>query len=343
MKQRVLIVDDSKFIRNLLSDWVSQEEDMEVIGVAENGKEGVKLASALRPDVITLDIEMPIQDGISALKEIMDNNPIPVLMVSTLTEKGANITMEALEKGAYDFVTKPKIESKIHFRETKQEIISKIRLAKTAKLSLLKSSNKAPKIESILSDKIVVVASSTGGPKALKVFFESLPNNFPAPMVIVQHMPKGFTKSFAARLDGIGNIKCTEASSGDTLIPGCAYVAAGGEHLFLDTKHSLKTNMEPPMHGVRPAADILFNSAAKLHKEKVIGVVLTGMGRDGAQGAMEIKNNGGVVLGEAESTCTVYGMPKAAKQLDAVDGEYPIQEIAHVIVANLVRSKVNAS
>lgn len=332
-KTRILIVDDSPLLRQVLVDMLSQEPDIEIVGMARDGLEAISMAKDLKPDLITLDVEMPRMSGLEALATIMRDNPVPVVMVSTKTSAGAEATLEALEKGAVDFVCKPRSGSFMALREVHEELVAKIRSARSATVG----NRHRPLVRAAspgrASDKVVLIATSTGGPKALTSLFETLPKDWQVPILIVQHMPVGFTASLAARLNRLGTVPCREASEGDTLKPGMALLAPGGMHMRIGEGIRVEIFDAPALHGVRPAADYLFESAAKLLGNKCLGAVLTGMGKDGAAGALAMKKAGGTVFGESESSCTVYGMPRAAKELGAISGEYPIHEIGHALVA----------
>lgn len=341
MKLRVLIVDDSPFIRRMINDWLKTESDIEVVGQCKDGDEAVEKTKALKPDVVTMDVEMPKRDGISALREIMSDCPTAVLMVSSVTLQGAKLTLKALELGAVDFVTKPQGGSSLKFIQAKEELLTKIRAAKHARLSPYKEP--VAKVGTVRrsTDKIFVIASSTGGPKALARLWAALPKGFPAPILIVQHMPEGFTTSLAQRLDSIGTVPCKEATKRDRVTRGLALVAPGGKHMTVREDGSINLSEEPSLHGVRPAADYLFESVAKVYGDKIVGAVLTGMGRDGADGAVAIRKAGGFVLGESKVTAAIYGMPQAAMEAGGVDAEFPLHEMAHALVSRLAgRSKV---
>lgn len=343
MKQRVLIVDDSAFIRRVLQDWVSQEPDMEVVGVAVNGQEAIQKVRDLRPDVLTLDIEMPVMDGLTALESIMREQPLPVVMVSHLTQDGAAATVKALELGALDFVPKPSGSTSLKFLGSKNEFLSKLRLARQARWTAPRAPAPRPVAPIRTTDKVVLIASSTGGPRALASLWASLPQGLPAPILVVQHMPPEFTDSFAKRLNQIGTVPCREAASGDRVTPGMALVAPGGKHMTVRSDGALEFSDDPPVHGVKPAADPLFLAAAKLYGARCVGVVLTGMGRDGAIGAVAIRKAGGYVLGEAESSCVIYGMPRAAKEAGGVDCEVPIDGMAKAIAESIQGRMARAS
>lgn len=333
-KQTVLIVDDSAFVRRMLQDWIGAEPDLEIVGVAHNGEQGIAMAKELKPDVVTLDVEMPVMNGLQALPQILAAGA-KVLMVSSVTTSGAKATLDSLDAGAYDFVTKPNNGASIQFVQVKQEILDKIRAARYARDNRIAKIVSPVKQLRLTTDKIVVIASSTGGPKTLRDLFEALPKSFPAPILVVQHMPATFTASLAARLNDLGTVPCQEAKDGDYVEKGKAYIAPGGYHMVVGNDNILRLNHEPPIHGVRPAADNLFFSAAKAYGSKTLGVVLTGMGRDGADGAVAIRNAGGIVFGEAESTCVIYGMPKAAKQAGGIDEEFALQDMAAAIAGAL--------
>lgn len=340
MSTRILIVDDSTLTRRMLADMLSSEPGFQVIGFAADGEEAVMAARELRPDVITLDVEMPRRDGLSALNEIMRENPTPVIMVSSLTKQGAEATLSALEAGALDFVTKPADGSFAVLKQVKDELILKIKSARTARLMARPVAAQPIAKMTASTDKVVVIASSTGGPRALQILWQSLPVGFPAPILLVQHMPAGFTDNLAKRMDRMGTVPIREAKPGDRIKPGEALMAPGGMHMRVGKAGALEFDQEPPLHGVRPAADHLFESAARVFGGKCIAAVLTGMGRDGAQGALEIRKAGGQVFGESESTATIYGMPRAAKEIGAVHVELPIQDLGAAITAALTPGRV---
>jgi len=334
-KIRVLVVDDSPLIRQVLVDMISSAPDMEVVGTAKDGLEATEKARELRPDVMTLDVEMPRMTGLDALTTILADHPTPVVMVSTRTSVGAEETMKALERGAVDFVCKPRSGSILALRDVQQELTDKVRHAATANVGRRFNPAVRAAAPRKSSDKIVLIASSTGGPKALTCLFETLPKDWGVPMLIVQHMPVGFTASLAARLDRVGTMSCREAADGDHLEPNLALVAPGGIHMKVGPDGRVSLFDGPTLHGVRPAADYLFETAAQRFGNRCVGAVLTGMGRDGAAGALAVKTAGGTMFGEAESTCTVYGMPRSAKEIGATVAEYPIHEIGHALVATI--------
>lgn len=336
---RVLVVDDSIFMRRIIVDAISQQPDMEVCGTASNGREAIQKAEALKPQVVTMDIEMPIMNGIQALRELMQKNPLPIIMFSTLTKNGAEATVAALEMGATDFICKPDALTGETLDQALAEIISKIRTSAKIRCRPVLARRDAPKLASVSSQKTLVIASSTGGPKALITLFESLPKSLQVPCLIVQHMPAGFTKSLADRLNRLGAFEVREAAQDDQLRPGLALLAPGGKHMTLANANRITLVDGPERNGVKPCADYLFESAAKHLGSKTVGVILTGMGRDGTQGAGELKRVGATVLGESQQTCVVYGMPKSAKEAGFIDGEFAIDEMGAAIVAALTGGK----
>jgi len=344
-KITVLVVDDSPFIRRIISDWVKSESDLELVGVAENGQVAIEMAISLKPDVITLDVEMPVMDGLTALETIKKKTISKVLMVSSVTTQGADATIRALELGAYDFVTKPQGSSSIKILSAKTELLDKIRASLMVRASFSSAVKPSSRIESIAtSDKIVLIACSTGGPKALAELWAGLPKNFAAPILIVQHMPAGFTDSFARRLNQIGTVPCREAAHGDLIKPGQALMAPGGKHMKVSSKGTIEIYDGPNVHGTKPAADPLFLSALSYFgASRLVGAVLTGMGRDGADGAAQIVNAGGVFFGQNEETCVIYGMPKAAKMAGGISDELPLDQIASALTSSLQRRQKRAS
>lgn len=353
----MLIVDDSPFVRRIVKDWFADEPDFEVVGVASDGVEGVDLAAKCRPELITLDVEMPRLNGLQALEKIMAQSPAAVIMLSSLTKSGASETLRALDLGAIDFVQKPDGPSSIRLVNAKEELLAKARAAVGARRPARRMAaaeragrpaSARPVIRPSLAagsttDKVVLIASSTGGPRALTALWSSLPKGFPAPIVVVQHMPPGFTESFAKRLDGMGTVPCKEASVGDRLIPGLALMAPGGRHLHLRKDGSIVFSDDATLHGVRPAADYMFQSGAAAFGSRCVAAVLTGMGKDGAAGALQVRQAGGTVLGESEASCVIYGMPKAAKEIGAVHEEFSIEEMASALLGCLARRSGRAA
>jgi two-component system chemotaxis response regulator CheB len=330
---RVLVVDDSPLLRRMIVDMLAAEPDIEVIGQGRTGADAIRLTAELRPDVVTLDVEMPRMNGLEALREIMKATPTPVLMVSSLTASGTSTTLEALHAGAVDCLAKPRDGALLAIREAREDLLAKVRAARHARVSpggalAVRSTLVAPH-----SDRIVLIAASTGGPRALNTLFESLPHGFPAPILVVQHMPAGFVGSLARRLNAIGTVPCAEAAPGDRVTPGKALLAPWGKHMRVAADGHLTFGEEPALHGVRPSADPLFESAAEIYGSACVAAILTGMGRDGAEGARAVKKAGGTVFAEAESTCVIYGMPRAAGVAGAVDRDVPIERMGEALVA----------
>jgi two-component system chemotaxis response regulator CheB len=327
---RVLIVDDSNVMRQLISAALSADPELEVVGEAGDPLQAREAIKALNPDVITLDVEMPNMNGIDFLERIMRLRPMPVVMVSTLTARGTEATLAALELGAVDCIEKPRGSDAAGFRM----IAEKVKMAAKARVRQgVRRSEPAPTDDFTPNDKIVCIGSSTGGVEALLTMVERLPANC-APTVITQHMPASFTKSFAERLNRACAAQVSEARDGDPLIPGRVYVAPGGDfHLEIEgTKHlRCKVIQGDPVSGHCPSVDVLFNSVARTAKDRAVGVILTGMGRDGAKGLMAIRQAGGRTLGQDESTCVVYGMPRAAFELGAVERQLPLERLGPAV------------
>jgi two-component system, chemotaxis family, protein-glutamate methylesterase/glutaminase len=349
MAIRVLIADDSAFMRKMLSDILSSDSAVEVAGIAKDGAEAVKKAREIRPDVITLDIEMPNMNGLEALKTIMDERPTPVIMISATTYDGAHETFKCLEYGAFDFIQKPGGKSiSLNMFEIGNELLRKVKSAAQHKpgiIGRLKGISRIPvKLGShkASKDHIVVIGSSSGGPPTLAKLVPQLPTGLPAPVIFVQHMPAGFTTSFAERLNQLSPLKIKEAKEGDIIVPGQGYLAPGGYHLELYEKtvegkkvKAVNLTEDPPVNFVRPAVDVTMFSVAELYRQNTIGVILTGMGSDGAQGMKFIKDAGGRTIAQDRETSIIYGMPKAAADIGAADEISPLDEIPAKIVRML--------
>jgi two-component system, chemotaxis family, protein-glutamate methylesterase/glutaminase len=339
-KIKVLIVDDSALMRKIISDMINEESDMEVINTARNGEDLLTKLQNNLPDIITLDVEMPKMDGIKALKEMKKNNVnIPVIVLSSVSQKGPQLTMECLEAGAFDFLPKPSGAISLDINKVKVGLVQKIRMAyeKSAVQSRpivrpVPVENRIVKRNNVDNVDAVVIGASTGGPKALYAVITAFPQKLGVPVFVVQHMPVGFTKAFAERLNLNSKIKVVEATDGMSIEKDTVYVAPGGFHMEVGSDRKIHLNTEPTLWGVRPAVDKLFISAAKIYGPHIISAVLTGMGKDGAQGTTEIKKSGGITLAEDKSTCTIYGMPKAAFETGMVDIVLPIDNVANEIV-----------
>ncbi len=340
-KIRVLIVDDSALIRSLLTKIINDAPDMEVVGTAPDPLIAREMIRSLNPDVLTLDVEMPRMDGLDFLEKIMRLRPMPVLMISTLAETGSDVTLRALEIGAVDFIAKPRIDIAQGMEEYAQTIVEKIRVASTAKLpTKAKKSPVLPTGSFDSTEKLIIVGASTGGTEAIKTLLINLPPDCPG-ILIAQHMPEAFTKSFAARLDGLCRISVKEAEDGERILPGHAYIAPGHSHLLLKrsgANYMTVLNQGPPVNHHRPSVDVLFRSAAKGVGQNAVGVILTGMGKDGAQGMLEMKRAGAYNFAQDEETCVVFGMPKEAIELGGVDEIVPIQNMAQRVMSRFRQS-----
>jgi two-component system chemotaxis response regulator CheB len=346
---RVLVVDDSAFMRKVLTDLLQSDPSIVVVGTARDGQDGVEKTLALAPDVVTLDIEMPRLDGFGALREIMARRPTPVVMVSSLTREGAEATIRSLALGAVDFVAKPSGSISLDMAITRDELVAKVKAAAgatprhrrvLAELPPIRREAKAarPAISErwSLPRQLVVIGSSTGGPGALHQVIPRLPADLNAGVLVVQHMPPGFTRSLAQRLDEISALHVKEAEEGDRVATGQVLVAPGGYHMLVDPSGSIRLSQDPPLHGVRPAVDRTLESVIPIWGARTVGVILTGMGYDGARGMLTLKKAGGRTIAEDASTCVVYGMPKAVVEVGAAGQVLPIGEIADAI-ARLVR------
>ncbi|MBC7453497.1 MAG: chemotaxis response regulator protein-glutamate methylesterase [Massilia sp.] len=326
MKIKVLIVDDSALIRSVMREIINSQSDMEVVGVAPDPLVARDLIKQPNPDVLTLDVEMPKMDGLDFLEKLMRLRPMPVLMVSSLTERGSDITLRALELGAVDFVTKPKISIQSGMREYTELIAEKIRAAARARVTArtvapIKASGVLPSIRNPLtsSEKLIIIGASTGGTEAIREFLMQMPLDCPG-ILIAQHMPEGFTTSFARRLDALCNITVHEAAGDERVLPGHAYIAPGHSHLMLarsGANYVTRIDQADPVNRHRPSVDVLFRSAALAAGKNAVGVILTGMGKDGALGMLEMKHAGAYNFAQDEASCIVFGMPREAIALGA--------------------------
>lgn len=358
-KINVLVVDDSAFMRRMISDMINSDPQMNVIGTARDGVEGIEKTEKLKPDVITMDIEMPRMNGLVALEKIVMDYHIPVIMFSSLTKEGAKATLDALSAGAFDFLPKPDNVYFANLDAAKIELISKINAATKVNLGNLKkqvfssaqsrpvataSTIAAPIIKtSGLSGapfkKLVAIGTSTGGPRALQEVLPFIPGNIDASILVVQHMPPNFTKSLAERLNSMSQIEVKEAENGESLRRGVALIAPGNYHMLARRKNDgtyyVELNQDAEVEGHRPSATAMMRSVAGVFASSSIGVIMTGMGGDGSDGMVDIKNAGGKTIAEDESTCVVFGMPKVAIKKNAVDYVVPLPKIARHI-ADLV-------
>jgi two-component system, chemotaxis family, protein-glutamate methylesterase/glutaminase len=332
---KILVVDDSFLMQKLLSDIFQSDPQISVVGTARDGLEALAKIPLLRPDVVTMDVEMPRMNGLTAVRKIMETVPVPVVMISALTQKEAQLTLKALEFGAVDYVPKPQGQISLNMSSVKDELLLKVKTAALANVSRTKKPIASVASEASLaltSDRVIVMAASTGGPPALTHVLTNLPSNSP-PMLVVQHMPKGITKLFAAGLSQVCKFSVKEAEEGDYLQESLALIAPGGFHMTVTKTGRISLNQEPPVNYVRPAADVTMISSAEVFGTKNIGVVLTGMGSDGARGVKAIKEKGGVNIAQNKETSVIFGMPNMAIQTGCVDVVAPLEQISKEIIA----------
>lgn len=337
---RVLIVDDSALMRQMLTAILSSDPGIEVIGTAPDPLVAREKIKALNPDVLTLDVEMPRMDGLAFLEKLMTLRPMPVVMVSSLTDKGAEVTMRALELGAVDVFCKPGDNAAGGLQAHAQELIGKVKAAALARVRPLGDRPRPPQTQLAVTtlykstDRLVAVGSSTGGVEALRDIILALPADSP-PMVVTQHIPPKFSASFAERLDGLAAVRVKEATDGERIIAGHVYIASGDRHLAVRRSGAqliCHCYDGPLVSGHKPSVNVLFQSVAETCGAKAVGVILTGMGRDGADGLLAMRKAGAATIGEDESSCVVYGMPKAAFELGAVERQLPLSQIAEEIL-----------
>ncbi|WP_294638028.1 chemotaxis response regulator protein-glutamate methylesterase [uncultured Aquabacterium sp.] len=368
-KTRVVVVDDSALVRSMLTEIINRQPDMTCIGAASDPYVAREMIRNLNPDVITLDVEMPRMDGIDFLSKLMRLRPMPVVMVSTLTERGAEVTLKALELGAIDFVAKPKIGVADGLRQLADDITDKIRIAAKARINRLPPTTVAgttghahpahapatagtegrpaaparpvatggSPLGRLSTEKILFIGASTGGTEATKEVLTSLPADFPAVM-ITQHMPPGFTRSYAARLDGLCRIRVKEATDGERVLPGHAYIAPGGFHLSVErsgANYIARVQDGEPVNRHKPSVEVLFKSAARVAGPNAIGVMLTGMGADGAKAMREMRDAGAYCVAQDEASCVVFGMPREAIAAGAVQDVMPLLKIGPHLVEHL--------
>ncbi|MCP9339595.1 protein-glutamate methylesterase/protein-glutamine glutaminase [Stutzerimonas xanthomarina] len=357
MAVKVLVVDDSGFFRRRVSEILSSDSNIQVIGTATNGREAIDQALALKPDVITMDYEMPMMDGITAVRQIMQRCPTPVLMFSSLTHEGARVTLDALDAGAVDFLPKNFEDISRNPDKVKQLLCEKVhsisrsnrRFSSTVSAPAAPPQAVRPIGTSLGSTtharpaapvhaastpaprrkpyRLVAIGTSTGGPVALQRVLTQLPGNFPAPIVLIQHMPAAFTKAFAERLDKLCKIRVKEAEDGDLLRPGLALLAPGGKQMMVDGRGTVRILPGDERLNYRPCVDVTFGSAAKAYGDKVLAVVLTGMGADGREGARMLKQSGSQVWAQDEASCVIYGMPMAVVKANLSDAVYGLDDI----------------
>ncbi len=335
-KIRILVVDDSAFMRHVVSGILQSDPRMEVIGAARDGLDALEQVKALKPDVVTLDVEMPRMDGLQALQRIMSECPTRVVMFSSLTQHHARVTIRALSMGAVDFVPKPASGIYSEYNGLKQELIAKVVAAARSRLRGAVGIPEAPApvekaAEQGEAEAVVVIGSSTGGPSALQQVMRRLSPGLGAGVLLVQHMPSGFTRSLAERLNEVSPLEVREASGGESITRGRAIMAPGGFHMTFEEERRIVLTTDPPRHGVRPSVDVTMEAAASVFGSNCVGVILTGMGFDGSKGCSAIKSRGGRVVAEHESTCVVYGMPRAVIEMGYADAVVPIDGVAQAV------------
>lgn len=342
---RVLCVDDSALMRKMIPQILSSDPEIEVIGTAMDGLFALKKMAEVKPDVVTLDIDMPRMDGIETLRRIMADFGTPVIIVSSLARRDAELTFKALEIGAFDYVTKPQAAISVHITEIGADLISKVKAAAENPLARLRMARfkPAPPVAKKAApparkgaDRVLAIGISTGGPNALSYLLPQLPAEFPAAILIVQHMPAGFTEMFAARLNASCQIEVKEAHEGDLVLPGRALIAPGNRHLKVKRLPLGSISVlsdAPPVSGHRPSADVLFRSVAAEYGGRSIGLIMTGMGADGAEGIGDIRKQGGATIAEAEESCVVFGMPKVAIEKKNIDHVVPLNDLASFLAA----------
>lgn len=346
MAIKVLVVDDSALVRSLLAEIIRDTSDLTLVGTAPDAYVARDMVNAFAPDVITLDIEMPRMDGLAFLEKLMRARPTPVLMISTLTEAGADATLRALELGAVDFIPKPKLGIASGIREYAELIVEKIRAAAEVRvrasvkkqqpeIALTQKTITSGRLQS--TEKIIAVGASTGGTEAIKDFLMQLPAAVPG-IVMTQHMPAGFTRTYAERLNKVTRLHVVEAKGGERILPGHAFLAPGGHHLIVvrsGADYVLKLSDAEPLHRHRPAVDVMMESVALAGGKNVLGVLLTGMGKDGAKGMLDIRNHGGYTFAQDEASCVVYGMPKEAVLCGGVDQILPLDKMGAALLEKI--------
>lgn len=365
-KKKVMVIDDSAFMRRVISDIINGDSRFEIVGTASNGKEALEKVDEFEPDVISLDIQMPIMDGLTMLKKLSKTHKIPVIMMSTLTKEGASETIEALELGAFDFVAKPDNIFKVNSDEIKNELLEKLyqaslsgeksvtkfkpritnKILSRETLSFKPSLNikRETKTERISTqtgkiDKLVAIGTSTGGPRALQYVLPYLPADIDAGIVIVQHMPPGFTKSLSERLDQLSEINVKEAEEGDLILKGTAYIAPGDKHLIVKQKgnsYYIELSDGPKKGAHKPSVDVMMTSITQIKIPGVIGVIMTGMGADGRDGLNDLKNARDIhIIAQDEASCVVYGMPKSVVEAGIADEIVPLDQLSKAIIKKL--------
>ncbi|MBU8906992.1 protein-glutamate methylesterase/protein-glutamine glutaminase [Desertibacillus haloalkaliphilus] len=352
-KIRVLVVDDSAFMRKVITDLLQVDERIQVIATARNGKDAIEKIAKHTPDVMTLDVEMPVMNGLDTVKRVMETMPLPIVMVSSTTREGETNTFQAIDDGAVDFIAKPSGPISLDLHKIQDDLIEKVISAAGIQLTKMMNDNRAkqPLVQdnhllcltkshaaksTSLANKIIAIGTSTGGPKALQQVLTNLPKNLNAPLLVVQHMPAGFTQSLANRLNGMSELFVKEAEDGEVVKKGVAYIAPGDYHLTVQKMGLslvIKLDQSPPQNGHRPSVDVMFESLCSLTNYTKVAVIMTGMGSDGTEGLLRLKQSGNCyAVSESEETAIVYGMPKAAANTNQVDEIVPLTGVAEAIV-----------
>jgi len=346
VKVQVLVVDDSALMRKLICELLESDPNIEVVDTARDGYEAVEKVAKLHPDVVTMDVQMPRMSGLEALSHIMSQCPTPVIILTGLNNP--QLAIEALERGAVDFVLKPSGTISMDIYKIRQELIQKVKLAPLVNIRKMVQRGITPPLPPLKTPfripgkRVVVIGASTGGPRALNHCLSSLPSHLPAAVLVVQHMPPGFTRSFAERLNRRSPLEVKEAEEGDVILPGRAYVAPGDYHMVVEKRGNqevIHLDKSPPVKGLRPSADVTMRSVAEVFGAGSIGVILTGMGSDGADGLKAIKERGGITIAQDRSTSIIYGMPRAAVRSGCVDKVLPLGEIPKEIVRLLTYTR----
>jgi two-component system chemotaxis response regulator CheB len=341
-KIRVLVVDDSAFVRQALTRMLGSAPDIEVVGVAVDGRDGIEKVQALHPDVVTLDVQMPRMGGLEALEKIMSVAPVPVLLLSSQTREGANVTLRGLELGAMDFVDKSSVQGNMNLLALAEELRAKVRAlasvpaARIHAIAVEAESRLAAPAPHARRTEVVAIGTSTGGPPALQAIIPRFPAGLDSAILVVQHMPVGFTRSLAERLDSRSALTVREAEDGEAVVPGQVLIAPAGRHMKLKKRGAtvkIWLDDEPKSALHRPSVDVLMTAVAKAYGTRALGVILTGMGSDGVEGLRAIRDSGGRTLAEAEESCVIYGMPKAAVEAGVIDRSVPLGRMADEILA----------
>jgi two-component system chemotaxis response regulator CheB len=340
-KIKVLVVDDSALIRRIVSDILESDPRFTVVGAARDGQDALEKIVRLAPQLVTLDVEMPRMGGLETLKEIVRLYRLPVIMLSSLTQRGSAVTVEALAHGAVDFVPKPDMTGKDAINSLARELLPKAAAVAGAQIIPLPAARRQSAFEPQATQAarlVVAVAASTGGPRALESIMTALPGDLAAAVLVTQHMPPVFTRALAERLNKLSDLEIKEAENGEPLLNGKVYVAPGNFHLEVDSRHCIRLTQSPPVEYVRPSATVMMRTVAEVYKSHALGVILTGMGKDGKEGIAAIKRQGGVTLAQDEATSVIFSMPKAAIQAGVVDCVLPLGELPGMVTALCRRS-----